>query len=216
MTRAVAIGQVVQGDKERPELTDMINSTCAVDLAELEGDDATGADVCQEYKVVSPLTKTHRTGRGSKVHGGSVANVGHLYAFGNTEERYRIKILGCKGRGRLGKDPPFNHATGVGSVKARPGDYFDALRNKKAIVVPMILEAQRTRRHRAAFPPLHPAPGATGERCARARRHRLRAVAPVVLQTPHAAARGCGAGGRRQGDPAEDHPNEDTPDEGRA
>ena len=142
MTRAVAIGQVVQGDKERPELTDMINSTCAVDLAELEGDDATGADVCQEYKVVSPLTKTHRTGRGSKVHGGSVANVGHLYAFGNTEERYRIKILGCKGRGRLGKDPPFNHATGVGSVKARPGDYFDALRNKKAIVVPMILEAQ--------------------------------------------------------------------------
>ena len=38
MTRAVAIGQVVQGDKEKPELTDMINTTCAVDLAELEGD----------------------------------------------------------------------------------------------------------------------------------------------------------------------------------
>ena len=70
MTRAVAIGQVIQGDKEKPELTDMINSTCAVDLAELKGDDAPGADVCQEYKVVSPLTKTHRTGRGSKVHGG--------------------------------------------------------------------------------------------------------------------------------------------------
>ena len=49
MTRAVAIGQVVQGDKEKPELTDMINTTCAVDLAELEGDEATGADVCQEY-----------------------------------------------------------------------------------------------------------------------------------------------------------------------
>jgi hypothetical protein len=27
MTRAVAIGQVVQGDKEKPELTDMINTT---------------------------------------------------------------------------------------------------------------------------------------------------------------------------------------------
>ena len=61
MTRAVAIGQVwssVQGegrmgDKEKPELTDMINTTCAVDLAELAR--ATrprghaGADVCQEY-----------------------------------------------------------------------------------------------------------------------------------------------------------------------
>ena len=43
MTRAVAIGQVVQGDKEKPELTDMINTTCAVDLAELEGDEATRA-----------------------------------------------------------------------------------------------------------------------------------------------------------------------------
>ena len=68
MTRAVAIGQVVQGDKEKPELTDMINTTCAVDLAELEGDEATGADVCQEYKVVAPLTKSRRMGRGSVLH----------------------------------------------------------------------------------------------------------------------------------------------------
>jgi hypothetical protein len=74
-----------------------------------------------------------------------VADVGHLYAFGNTEERYRIKILGCKGKGTLGVDRPFNHATKVGSVKERTGDYDDALRNKKALVVipkfPMILEA---------------------------------------------------------------------------
>ena len=54
MTTSVAIGQCVQGDKEKPELTDMINHGYAVDLAELEGDDATGADVCQEYKVPSP------------------------------------------------------------------------------------------------------------------------------------------------------------------
>ena len=38
----------------------MINMTCAVDLAELEGDEATGADVCQEYKVVAPLTMSPR------------------------------------------------------------------------------------------------------------------------------------------------------------
>ncbi|KOO31680.1 NAD-dependent glycerol-3-phosphate dehydrogenase, partial [Chrysochromulina tobinii] len=111
MTRAVAIGQVVQGDKEKPELTDMINTTCAVDLAELEGDEATGADVCQEYKVVAPLTKSRRMGKGSVLHGGTVADVGHLYAFGNTEERYRIKILGCKGKGVLGVDRPFDHTT---------------------------------------------------------------------------------------------------------
>ena len=34
-----------------------------------------------------------------------------------------------------------NHATKVGSVKERTGDYDDALRNKKALVIPMILEA---------------------------------------------------------------------------
>ena len=56
-------------------------------------------------------------GKGLVLHGGTVADVGHLYAFGNTEERYRIKILGCKGKGTLGVDRPFNHATKVGSVK---------------------------------------------------------------------------------------------------
>ena len=28
-------------------------------------------------------------------------HVGHLYGFGNTEEAYRVKVLGCKGRGAL-------------------------------------------------------------------------------------------------------------------
>ena len=41
----------------------------------------------------------------------------------------------------LGVDRPFNHTTKVGSVKERTGDYEDALRNKKALVIPMILEA---------------------------------------------------------------------------
>ena len=130
MTRAVAIGQCVQGDKEKPELTSMINSTHAVDLAELEGDEATGADVCQEYKVPSPITKSKHAGVGTRIHGGAVGDVGHLYALGNTEETYRIQVLGCKARGVLGKDKPFDHATGKGSVKARPGEYYDALRNR--------------------------------------------------------------------------------------
>ena len=140
MTTSVAIGQCVQGDKEKPELTDMINHGYAVDLAELEGDDATGADVCQEYKVPSPTTKTHHVGKGTKKNGGSVASVGHLYAFGNTEERYRVRILGCKARGHLGHGKPMDHATGKGTVKEKRGDYYDALKNKKAKVVPMIVE----------------------------------------------------------------------------
>ena len=59
----------------------------------------------------------------------------------DTEESYRIQVLGCKARGVLGKDKPFDHATGKGSVKARAGEYYDALRNRKAIVVPMIIES---------------------------------------------------------------------------
>ena len=92
-------------------------------------------------QVPSPITKTKHAGRGSRTHGGAVADVGHLYGLGNTEESYRIQVLGCKARGRLGTDKPFDHATGKGSVKAKPGEYYDALRNKKAIVVPMIVES---------------------------------------------------------------------------
>ena len=140
MTTAVAIGQVIQGDKEKPELTDMVNEGYAVDCAELEGDDATGADVAQEYKVPSPIVKSATNGKGTKLHGGTPGNVGHLYGLGSTEEKYRVKVLGCKGRGRLGKDLPFDHRTGRGSVKAVRGDYYDALKNKRAKVVPMIVE----------------------------------------------------------------------------
>ena len=40
----------------------------------------------------------------------------------------------------MGVDKPFNHHTGVGSVKEVRGDYYDALRVKRATVVPMIVE----------------------------------------------------------------------------
>ena len=149
-------------------------------------------------------------GKGSVLH----ADVGHLYAFGNTEERYRIKILGCKGKGTLGVDRPFNHATKVlgRCVKERTGDYDDALRNKKALVIPMILEA---------FGGISPHSLHFIRRLARRTEGRARATAhrlqsfeherQVVLRTPHAAARSGRAGGRREGDPEEDHRDEDAP-----
>ena len=109
--------------------------------AELEGDDTTGA-LCQEYKVVAPAhqNESRRMGRGSvgctAGHGGTVADVlGHLYAFGNTEERYRIKILGCKGKGTLGVDRPFNphYQSWSRDGRATTTTLF-GLRNKKALI----------------------------------------------------------------------------------
>ena len=66
---------------------------------ELEGDEETGADCHWEVKVPSPTTKSPHGGRGSKENGGSPQDVGHHYAFGNTEERYRAIILGVKRQG---------------------------------------------------------------------------------------------------------------------
>ena len=200
MTTAVAIGQCVQGDKEKPELTNMLNEGYAVDLGELEGDDATGADVCQEYKVPSPTTKSaHAAGKGSKKDGGCPASVGHLYGLGNTEEKYRLTVLGCKARGFVGRDKPLDHATGRGAVKSHRGDYWDALKNKKATVIPAIVEtfggisphflkfimrlAARAKK----------GGGRDGTKYGRSTHERK-----VILRTPHAAAICRGTGGRRQ------------------
>ena len=139
MLAAVAVGSVILGDKDDKERTDLLNETCAVDLGELEGDDATGGDVCYEFKVPSPLLFTRSAGKGSAEHGGKPGSVGHWYGFGNTEEPYRVGILGCRRRGRK-RDGPFKHATGKGWVKAAKGSYDDALFIKRAKVVPMIIE----------------------------------------------------------------------------
>jgi len=118
----------------------MLNETCAVDLAEIGGDDATGRDCLVEIKVASSLTKAAKCkGRGSKKHGGKPASVGHLYAFGNTEERYRVDILGCKRRGRK-TDKPMCHKTGKGFVEEQKGSYFDARARKKSRIIPFIVE----------------------------------------------------------------------------
>ena len=60
-------------------------------------------------KVASTLTATRHAGRGTADHGGTIADVGHLYAFGNTEEGLVRTILGCRGKG-LPTDGPLDHA----------------------------------------------------------------------------------------------------------
>ena len=143
MISAVAIGQVIKGDKTQAELTAHLNEDHVVDVAEVGGNDLTGGDTLVELKVPSPLVTTYKAGRGT--HGpepaGTVRHVGNEYAFGNTEEFYRIQVLGCKRRGRKGKDKAFCHKTGKGYVKYEKGQYRDALVVKRSRVVPLIVEA---------------------------------------------------------------------------
>ena len=57
--------------------------------------------------------------------------MGHLYAFGNTEEQLRLENLGCAERGRP-SDGPLDHGTGRGWVRARRGHYHDAVHVKRS------------------------------------------------------------------------------------
>ena len=99
----------------------------------------TGGDVQIEVKVPNPLTSTRSAGRGTHKYGGIPASVGNLYGFGNTEEPYRVLVLGCERRGTPG-GTPFDHKTGEGWVAAQDGDYRDALVNKHATVIPWVME----------------------------------------------------------------------------
>jgi hypothetical protein len=116
---------------------------------------------------------------------------------------------GLQGQRHNGVDRPFNHATKVGtlgSVKERTGDYDDALRNKKALVIPMILEAYGISPHSLHFIRRLAlrAKGARARDSSITRQHRLRRFEherQVVLGTPHAAARSGCAGGQREEDP---------------
>ena len=60
--RATATAAVVIGDKEQAHLTKEFNEDHVVDIAEVGGNDETGADVLYETKVPSPLTAGVRSG----------------------------------------------------------------------------------------------------------------------------------------------------------
>ena len=151
MLSACALGQLVQGDKGDPAKTSDLNATHAVDLAELGGNEQTGGDVLYEAKCASPTKAKQSAGNGSQQGGGAVASVGHRFGFGNTEEEYRVLVLGCREQGRKHQGP-LDHATGKGWVKQRDGQYKDALVRTRATVVLMIVErtggvAPHSRRH---------------------------------------------------------------------
>ena len=92
-----------------------------------------------ETKVPSPL--------GAAPAKDQCQHVGHLVAFGNTEEWLHRQILGCRARNQPaqppagGRLPPFDHKTGEGHVPFHGGDYHDARYKKRNQVVPLIVEA---------------------------------------------------------------------------
>ena len=100
---------VVLGDKDNEARTRQFCASYVTDLAEIAAGSG-GQDVCNELKVFSSMTKTRRMGRGSAKRGGTGQDVGHNYAFGNTEGKARYDNLGCKPRGRR-CDGYFNHKT---------------------------------------------------------------------------------------------------------
>ena len=58
---------------------------------------------------------------------------GGAYAFGNTEEALKYRVLGTRARGHAAAGK-FNHADGSGYVAPHAGDYRDAINNRKATV----------------------------------------------------------------------------------
>ena len=91
-------------------------------------------------KVPTSLKKKHAAGHGSTGAGGKPATVGDQFAFGSTEEEYRVMVLGCEQRGRRG-GRAFDHTTGQGYVAYQKGHYHDA-RKKGHTVIAFIVEAQ--------------------------------------------------------------------------
>ena len=79
------------------------------------------------------MQKTQHSGQ-RRDGSGAPRDVGHLYGFGNTLERYLLLVKGCKQRGGPASGP-YDHATGKGRVLAAKGDYNDALVNKRSSVV---------------------------------------------------------------------------------
>ena len=95
------------------------------DVIRLTGDG--GKPELLEIKNYSPIVRRNTSSDGPTEH------MGHEYAFGNTEEALKWRVLGTRQRG-LPAAGRFDHKTGAGYVKAKLGDYADAILNRKANV----------------------------------------------------------------------------------
>ena len=83
---------------------------------------------CWEFKTYTPHPSKWSLGTGSDACGGAASTSdGGDFAFGNTEEHLRAKVLGLAPRGQEA-DGPLDRRTGLGWVKeTTEHDYADAL-----------------------------------------------------------------------------------------
>ena len=128
------------GDKEKPKLTAELNSTHTIDVAELGGDMTRNRNILHEFKTPTATKHLWSAGRGSPDNGGAPASTGHAVGFGNTDEFYRVKVLGTKQSGQP-TESPLSHTTGKGYVQAFKGQYDDAFVVKKQMVIVFLVEA---------------------------------------------------------------------------
>ena len=97
-----------------------------------------GNAVLYESKCWTQLKMSNNLGGGTRAGGGSPSTaMGHLVAFGGTEETLLYQNIGCKARG----DPSlgaFDHATGAGWVREHRGAYHNAMVDKANHVTMLI------------------------------------------------------------------------------
>ena len=126
---------VYRGDKSKGhEPYSFVSASYVPDVIKLTGGDSGAPSASDddrpsilEIKHYSPIVRDSRSGAGpTTLNGGS-------YAFGNTEEQLKWKVLGTRQRG-VPQQGAFNHTTGSGFVPAHDGDYVDAIKNRKATV----------------------------------------------------------------------------------
>ena len=83
----------------------------------------------------TPHHTNQALGYGSAAKGGAPSTAdGHLIAFGNTLESSIKTVLGLKQIGTDG-ERPYDRCSGQGFVAACDGDYADALRKKRSVVL---------------------------------------------------------------------------------
>jgi len=128
-----------QGDAEKPELTKQFNEGYKTDLA--EPGEAGGKDEISEVKLWTLLRGGLPVGVGRTATGGNPGSVGDKFAFGNTEERARLAIMGCKQRGFCGQRA-FDHTTGQGYVKSQRGHYHEGLDGAASDTIPSELSLE--------------------------------------------------------------------------
>jgi hypothetical protein len=109
---------VVLGDKEHPELYEVFNEGCVVDLAEGRMGDG-GGDLCVENKAYFDLVPI-----GTSAACTDTSLRGATHDFGNTEEKLIRSNFGVEARDGEGR---FDPSTGKGAVRGHQGAYHDAL-----------------------------------------------------------------------------------------